>query len=97
MWGMNLLLFPLTDFSCEIPRGDNYVLKVLFCLSVYCMILSLHLNVADHFKVSVYQKTWKWGTVLVLVVCPLMLDMHMQTEVCLFCTSFNFIHECRIN
>ena len=44
MWGMNLLLFPLTDFSCEIPRIDTHMLKHLFCLSIYCMIPSLHLN-----------------------------------------------------
>jgi hypothetical protein len=44
MWGMNLLLFPLTYFSCEVPRGDTSVLKRLFCLSIYCMIPSLNLN-----------------------------------------------------
>jgi hypothetical protein len=44
MWGMNLLLFPLTYFRCEITRGDTSMLKRPFCLSIYFMVSSLNLN-----------------------------------------------------
>jgi hypothetical protein len=46
---MNLLRFPFTNFSCEIPRGDTCMLKRLFCLSIYCMIHSSSEIIADHF------------------------------------------------
>jgi hypothetical protein len=50
---MNLLLFPFTNFSFEIPRVETYMLKRLFCLSLYCMIPSLPLNLLQTISNSI--------------------------------------------